>query len=47
MERWVALQDKYEECQKHLQKQIAINEELNEKVVEYKELNNQLEYSWG
>lgn len=47
IERWTDIQKKYDETQGFLQKQIIMNEELTGKLQEYKELNNQLEYSWA
>lgn len=47
MERWNDLQKKYDESQELLGKVQRLNEELSQKITDLKELNTQLDYSWG
>lgn len=47
MERWQDIQKKYEQGQSVITKQLTVIDELNQKVNALKEVNNQLEYSWG
>ena len=47
MERWNDLQKKYEESQELLSKAQRLNEDLTQKMSELKDLNSQLDYSWG
>lgn len=45
--RWQSIQQKYEESQFVITKQLTALEELNQKVSQLKDVNNQLEYTWG
>jgi hypothetical protein len=47
MDRWQEIQRKYEEGQNVITKQLIVMDELNQKLTALKEVNNQLEYSWG
>ena len=46
VDRWTDIQRKYEDTQTLLQRQLSANEELQSKLLEYKELNSQLEREW-
>ena len=46
VDRWTDIQRKYEDTQTLLQRQLAANEELQGKLLDYKELNSQLEREW-
>jgi chromosome segregation ATPase len=46
VDRWTEIQRKYEDTQTLLQKQLAANEDLQTKLMEYKELNAQVEREW-
>lgn len=41
------MQRKYEDTVSLLNKQLQVNEDLSSNVLKLKELNSQLEYSWG
>ena len=47
MDRWEDIQKKYEESQAVITKQLAAIDELNKKISALKDVNNQLEYTWG
>lgn len=47
MERWQDMQKKYEESQTVITKQLLVIDELNTKVSNLKDINNQLEYTWS
>ena len=47
MDRWQDIQSKYEESQDVITKQLAAIDELNHKISALKDVNNQLEYTWG
>ena len=46
MDRWTEIQRKYEDTQALLHKSLAANEDLQGKLLEYKELNAQVEREW-
>eukprot|EP00347_Sterkiella_histriomuscorum_P016960 403351196 len=45
--RWNEIQHKYEETAALLAKQMQVNDDLNQTMLKMKDLNSQLEYSWG
>jgi hypothetical protein len=47
MDRWQEIQRKYEDGQSVITRQLSVIDELNQKITALKEVNNQLEYSWG
>lgn len=47
VERWGDMQRQYEDTVSLLNKQLQVNEDLASNVLKLKELNSQLEYSWG
>ena len=47
MDRWEDIQKKYEESQAVITKQLAAIDELNKKISALKDVNNQLEQTWG
>lgn len=47
MDRWQEQQKKYEESQGIITKQLQVIDELNQKLSELKDVNNQIEYTWG
>ena len=47
MDRWQEQQKKYEESQGIITKQLQVIDELNQKLSELKDVNNQIEFTWG
>jgi hypothetical protein len=47
VERWTDIQRKYEESQSMLQRQIQINEDMQGKLAEYKQMSAQVEGQWA
>lgn len=47
MDRWQEQQKKYDESQAIITRQLQAIDELNQKLSDLKDVNNQLEYTWG